>query len=108
MVFDLKAIGKKIKAIRREKGLTQANLSEQLDITDRTLNLMENGKCGMKIETLINFCNVLGVSPNYILSYKSDDNSLQDILEMFTPKQQAIIKEFLLAFEKLSDSISKN
>lgn len=62
----------------------------------------------MKIETLIKFCNALDVSPNCIFSYKSSSNDKEFSLSRFTPNQQKIIKEFLNAFEKLSDNIYRN
>ncbi len=107
MVFDKEKIGKKIKMARKEKGFTQEYLSELIGISNRTLNLMEKGKSGMTIETLIKFCNSLDVSPNYILSYTSN-NKLEYNLECFTPNQRLIIKEFLSTFEKLSDNLCDN
>lgn len=108
LTFDKKLIGKKLQMARKEKGYTQEHLSELVGISNRTLNLMEKGKSGMKLETLIKFCNSLDVSPNYILSYKSNGNDEEILLNRFTPEQQKIIKEFLDTFEKLSDTIYKN
>lgn len=108
LTFDKELMGKKIQMARKEKGYTQEYLSELVGISNRTLNLMEKGKSGMKIETLIKFCNVLDVSPNYIFSYKLGDNDKEFSLSRFTPSQQNIIKEFLNTFEKLSDNIYTN
>ena len=69
---------------------------------------MEKGKSGMKIETLIKFCNALDVSPNYILSYKLNSKDKEISLSQFTSEQQKIIKEFLYTFEQLSETIYKN
>lgn len=108
MTFDKEKMGQKIKMARKEKGFTQEHLAELVGISNRTLNLMEKGKSGMTIETLIKFCNSLGVSPNYMLSYKSDNNRLGDTLEGFTPNQKLIIEEFLSTFEKLSNNLYNN
>ena len=108
MILDKEKMGQKIKMARKEKGFTQEYLAELVGISNRTLNLMEKGKSGMTIETLIKFCNSLDVSPNYILSYKSEDNKLINTLECFTPYQKLIIGEFLSTFEKLSDSLYNN
>lgn len=108
LTFDKELMGKKLQMVRKEKGYTQEHLSELVGISNRTLNLMEKGKSGMKLETLIKFCNSLDVSPNYILSYKSNGNDEEISLNRFTPEQQKIIKEFLDTFEKLSDTIYKN
>ncbi len=65
--FNKELMEAKIKTARKEKGYTQECLSGLVGISNRTLNLMEKGKSGMKLETLIKFCNSLDVSPNYIL-----------------------------------------
>lgn len=106
--FNKELMGAKIKTARKEKGYTQECLSELVGISNRTLNLMEKGKSGMKIETLIKFCNALDVSPNYILSYKLNSKDKEISLSQFTSEQQKIIKEFLYTFEQLSETIYKN
>jgi len=108
LTYDKELMGKKIKVARKEKGYTQEYLSELVGISNRTLNLMEKGKSGMTIETLIKFCNALNVSPNYVLSYKSNTGDKENLLDRFTPDQQHIVKEFIDTFEKLSDTIYKN
>lgn len=108
LTYDKELMGKKIKVARKEKGYTQEYLSELVGISNRTLNLMEKGKSGMTIETLIKFCNALNVSPNYVLSYKSNTSDKENLLDRFTPDQQRIVKEFVDTFEKLSDTIYKN
>ena len=106
--FDKDLMGKKIKMVRKEKGYTQEYLSELVGISNRTLNLMEKGKSGMTIKTLIKFCNALDVSPNYVFSYIPESDKAEISLDQFTPEQQLIIKEFLNTFEKLSSTIYKN
>ena len=96
LTFDKEFMGKKIQMARKEKGYTQKYLSELAGISNRPLNLMEKGKSGMKIETLIKFCNASDVSPNYIFSYKLSDNDKEFSLSRFTPSQQKIIREFLV------------
>ena len=108
LTYDKELMGKKIKVARKEKGYTQEYLSELVGISNRTLNLMEKGKSGMTIETLIKFCNALNVSPNYVLSYKSNTDDKGSLLDRFTLDQQRIVKEFIDTFEKLSDTIYKN
>lgn len=110
MVFDKEKMGQKIKMARKEKGFTQEHLAELVGISNRTLNLMEKGKSGMTIETLIKFCNSLDVSPNYMLSFshKSNNNRIKDTLEHFTPNQKLIVEEFLSTFKKLSDNLYNN
>ena len=103
MVFDKEQMGAKIRQARKEVGLTQEKLAEELDFNSRTVNLIENGKCGVTIETLINLCDILGVTPNYILSYKSNENIIIDEIQDFTPAQLEIVKEMLVNLKKFSN-----
>lgn len=94
MEFDKKSMGLKIRAARKKKGYTQSQLAELISVSDRTVNLMETGKSGMTIETLIKFCNVLDVSPNYVLSYEIKKSHLQVAIENLTPREIQTIKKF--------------
>ena len=44
--------GKFIASCRKEKGLTQAQLAEKLNITDRAVSKWETGKCIQEVERL--------------------------------------------------------
>ena len=103
MVFNKEKMGAKIRQARKENGLTQEKLAKKLNFNSRTINLMENGKCGLTIETLINLCDVLGVTPNYILSYKSNENSIINEIQDFTPAQLEVVKELLVSLKKFSN-----
>lgn len=73
-------VGKRIKTFRLNKSLTQEKLSEILDVTPTYIAMVETGKTGMSIETLIKISIALNVTPNdilqdYIPSYCQDDMS---------------------------------
>lgn len=65
--MDYSSIGKSIRKVRLEKGLTQAELAEKSDITANYLGLIERREKMLALETLINIINVLGVSADIIL-----------------------------------------
>lgn len=60
--------GKFIASCRKEKGLTQAQLAEKLNITDRAVSKWETGKCLPDSSIMLELCNILGVSVNELLS----------------------------------------
>lgn len=49
----MKEVGTRIKQLRKEKGLTQEQLAENLDITAGTIGKIEIGRTGISIDLLI-------------------------------------------------------
>lgn len=47
-------IGKKIKALRLENGLTQEKLAEQVSLSREHISCLERGKYSINLETLYN------------------------------------------------------
>ncbi len=61
-------IGKFIAACRKEKGLTQKQLAEKLNITDRAVSKWETGKSIPDAVIMLDLCKILGISANELLS----------------------------------------
>ena len=61
-----KILGEMFKEYRLKNGLTQEKIAEKLGISVKYISRIENGTGGVKVETLINYINILGVSPNII------------------------------------------
>ena len=53
-------IGKLIKKLRSERGITQTELAKYAEISFATINKIENEKGGVKFETLNKVLDVLG------------------------------------------------
>lgn len=73
--MDQIKIGQFISQIRKEKGLTQCQLAEQLLISDRTVSKWETGKGIPDVSLMMPLCEVLDINVNELLSGKrlSDD-----------------------------------
>ncbi len=66
--MDQAKIGKFIKAMRKEKALTQSQVAELLGISDKTVSKWETG-CGMPDLALMQpLCKLLGISLNELFS----------------------------------------
>ena len=61
-----KKIGKRLQAQRKRAGLTQAELSEKIGISEHYLSAVERGVNQLKYETLIAAMNILGCSADDI------------------------------------------
>lgn len=63
-----KSFGKLLRKYRKKNNFTQEYLSEKLNISLKYISRIENGNNGVKIETLINYMNLLGITPNTIFA----------------------------------------
>ncbi|MBC5744876.1 helix-turn-helix transcriptional regulator [Lachnospiraceae bacterium MD308] len=61
-------IGKFIASCRKEKGLTQMQLAEQLNITNRAVSKWETGKSIPDVSIMMELCDILGITVNELLS----------------------------------------
>ena len=74
----MKEIGKKIKELRKKKGLSQEELAESSQVNLRTIQRIENNESEPRGKTLNLICEVLGINVEDILDYglKTDKNYL--------------------------------
>lgn len=66
-------IGKFIAGCRKEKNLTQAQLAEKLNLTDRAVSKWETGKSMPDSSILLALCEILGITVNELLSGEKID-----------------------------------
>ena len=93
--MDQVKIGKFIAERRKKIGLTQMQLAEKLNITDRAISKWENGKSMPDSSIMLELCDVLKISVNDLLNgeivtmdnYK--EKSEQNLLEMVKQKEHS-------------------
>lgn len=66
-------IGEFIAKCRKEKKLTQAQLAEKLNITDRAVSKWETGKSMPDSSIMLELCDILGITVNELLSGEKID-----------------------------------
>lgn len=66
-------IGKFIAKCRKEKKLTQAQVAEKLNITDRAVSKWETGKSMPDSSIMLELCKILGITVNELLSGEEID-----------------------------------
>ena len=66
--MDQLKIGKFIAECRKQKGLTQMQLSEKLGITDKAISKWERGISMPDVSIMLEVCGILGISVNELLS----------------------------------------
>lgn len=67
LIFDLRQVGDNLLKIRKQIGLTQAEVAEAAGLSDRTYADIERGNANMRLETLLHICQALHITPNDIL-----------------------------------------
>ena len=61
-----KHFGKIFRDYRKKAKITQEDLAEELGISLKYISRVENGNNGVKTQNLIQYMNILGVSPNLL------------------------------------------
>ncbi len=67
LISDLCTIGNNLYKVRKTKGLTQAEVAEKADLSDRTYADIERGSVTMRVDSLLKICAALHITPNDIL-----------------------------------------
>lgn len=80
--MDYLRLGKRIREERLRLNLTQAQLAEDIDISDTYMGAIERGERSLTLDTLIRLVNRLGVTVDYILSDSVEDCD-SNIVEQF-------------------------
>ncbi len=85
MGYDKKTVGGRIANRRKELQHNQEYVADKAGISKNHLSSIENGKDGMSIDLLLDLCDILNTTPDYLLlgcthSYDKNMNLLNTIL----------------------------
>jgi transcriptional regulator with XRE-family HTH domain len=80
--MDYKKLGKRIREERLRLKLTQAQLAEDIEISDTYMGAIERGERSLTLDTLVRLVNRLGVTVDYLLSDSVSDSD-SNIMEQF-------------------------
>ena len=83
----------RLKELRKEKGLTQTDLAELLEVTKLTIHNWENGVSSIKSDRLKKLCEIFDVDVPYLLGYnnvKNETNIKTTVLDEALEKLRAI------------------
>lgn len=92
--MDQIKIGEFISLKRKEKNITQSELAERLNITDRAISKWENGICLPDASNMLDLCNILDITINDLFSgevvdMKDNEKKLEEnLLEMIRLKEK--------------------
>ena len=93
--MDQVKTGQFIKAIRKEKDLTQREVAEKLNISEKTVSKWETGNGLPEVSLMLPLCELLGISVNELLSGERLDEKRyfekaeQNIMSLMEEKAEA-------------------
>ena len=76
MELNYTGIGRRIAQRRLQMGLKQNILAEKLNISNNYLSSIERGKEKPSLEIIVNICNALQVTPDYLLMGNMHSNNV--------------------------------
>ena len=107
-IFRKRSKSNYIKTKRKEENLTQSDLAEKLNITDRAISKWENGNCLPDAGTMPELCKILNISINDLFSgeivdMKDNEKKLEEnLIEMAKLKEekdrQLLALEFVIGY----------
>ena len=75
-------LGARIASLRREAGLNQAELAQQLQISPSAVGMYEQGRREPSADTLVAMAQLFGVSLDYLLTGQAADKDQQTLETM--------------------------
>ena len=87
-------LGKRIAALRRQKGLKQEDLANELDVSPQAVSKWENDQTCPDISLLPRLAQLLNVSVDELLSGKKED--LPQTVQILPPEERKDLKDMML------------
>lgn len=101
--MEKNGLGKRLNAVRKDKGLTSDKLSEMCNINATYLRQIEGGTKMPSLPVFISICNALKVSPDYLLRDELEENEItmireiEELWEEVPPSRQMLVLEMIKA-----------
>ncbi len=102
--MDKVLLGKQLRQIRIEKGLSQEKLSELVFISPRQMCLIENGNSYPSLDTFVRIAEILEIDINKFFSINSSENdnirtSIIDMVKGLDRKKLPLLKDIIVAVD---------
>ena len=86
--MDAQKVGRRIQEVRKSRGLTQAELSQMVDLSTKYISNVECGFKTPKLNTFVSIANALQCDADLLLL---------DVLDVTTEQESGLISKKLLA-----------
>lgn len=99
--LDLCTMGLRIKEQRKALGYTQQDIYEKIDVSQNHYSRIENGHVGMSFEILVQLCEILNVSADYILTGRLEPSGSPDFVNRYNELSEKQKKYILQQIDNL-------
>ena len=79
----MKSLGVTINSLRKEKGMTQNELAEKMNVTDKAVSKWERDLSCPDVNTISKLADVLGVSVEELLKAKKQEDTNSKVKDIF-------------------------
>lgn len=103
-------LGEVFKEYRIKNKLTQEGIAEKLGISVKYISRIENGTGGVKVETLVNYMNILSISPNVIFDKLIVNEDLKSEMQLSKKASKLSDNEinFVISVVDLLENLKNN
>lgn len=103
MSIDFAQVGKRVKEFRRKKGLSQASLAHEVNVTPPYISIVERAAKIPSLPTFLNIAKVLGVTANDLLfgGDASISSEVEELLFDCDSHERRLIFETVCMIRKL-------
>ena len=105
-------MGNRIKIRRKELRIKQAELAERLNISNNHMSSIENGRQKPSLDIFIQICNLLNVTPDYLLLGSMHAYNIpQDIIDklrLFNQSDIELAGDFIELLVKRNNKATHN
>ena len=85
--MDAQKVGRRIQEVRKDRGLTQSELSQMVDLSTKYISNIECGFKTPKLNTFVAIANALQCDANLLLT---------DVLDVTTSQESGLVSQKLL------------
>lgn len=89
VVLSKKEVGRRVRTLRKERGISQVELAELLGTYQTVISAIERGVRGLTLQQIVKLAGALGASPNDLL------------LKTPAPQREAFDRRFLKRFREI-------
>ena len=102
-----KIIGDNLSELRKRRGLTQFELAEKFNYTDRAVSKWENGDTLPDVEVLYQLCEFYGVTIDYLTHEENSQFKKKDNPRLFLSSERLSPMIFLRSFIVISIALKQ-